>query len=164
MLKEYRKKRNFKRTTEPKGVRAASRDAPIFVIHEHDASHHHFDIRLEANGVLKSWAVPKGMPTATEKHLAVQTEDHPLAYADFKGIIPEGEYGAGRVKIHDRGIFENLTHNKYKKPITLIGGLRKGHILFRLQGKRYKNKVYTLHRFKKEGKKSLWLLLLVEKK
>ena len=169
MLKDYAKKRNFKRTTEPtskqsKSLKKSADHQPIYVIQEHHASHLHYDLRLESQGVLKSWAVPKGMPKSpSDRRLAIQTENHPLAYADFKGTIPEGEYGAGKVKIHDKGYFENLTHDKNHKPVSLKAGLTKGHIVFRLHGKRYKSKAFALHRFKRE-KADLWLLLFMESK
>src|SRR6266702_3440286 len=106
-LKTYIAKRDFSKTAEPKGgkplpkkVKGASR----FVIQKHDASRLHYDFRLEMDGVLKSWAVPKGLPWAQgEKHLAVEVEDHPLEYASFEGVIPEGQYGGGTVMLWDRG-------------------------------------------------------------
>jgi len=163
MLKEYEKKRDFKKTTEPKSEKSRKKKADetghLFVIQDHHASHHHYDLRLEHRGVLKSWALPKGMPKArAQKHLAVETEDHPLSYANFEGVIPEGQYGAGTVKIHDRGTFENLTHDKTYKPVPMTRSLKNGHVLFRLHGNRYKKKVYALHRFRQE-KKDLWLLI-----
>lgn len=131
-LKEYRKKRNFKKTSEPLGGKA-SKHKPIFVIQEHWASHFHYDFRLEAFGVLKSWAVPKGPPTEVgEKRLAVEVEDHPIAYATFKGQIPEGEYGAGTVKIWDHGYW--LPAEQIKKSLDA------GHLEFELHGKKLKGR------------------------
>src|SRR5215813_12124789 len=103
-LREYRRKRNFKATPEPAGKTARagrSRSTDLaFVIQKHDASRLHYDFRLEMEGTLKSWAVPKGIPFAHgEKHLAVQVEDHPLAYIDFEGTIPKGQYGGGTVMV-----------------------------------------------------------------
>lgn len=95
-LEEYERKRNFDRSGEPKPKRRASKGRPRFVIQKHDASSLHYDFRLEADGVLKSWAVPKGPSTdPRQKRMAQPTEDHPLDYADFEGVIPEGEYGPG---------------------------------------------------------------------
>jgi DNA ligase D-like protein (predicted 3'-phosphoesterase) len=101
-LEEYKAKRDFSKTPEPS--EGGGSEEPFFVVHDHYASSHHHDLRLLMDGTLKSWAVPKGVPEELKiKRLAVQTEDHPVAYADFHGIIPPGEYGAGKVEILDRG-------------------------------------------------------------
>lgn len=110
-LDEYLRKRDFSRTPEPVGVAQAGErnrgDGRIYVIQKHAASHLHYDLRLEKDGVLKSWAIPKEPPTSRGiKRLAIQTEDHPIEYADFEGVIPEGEYGAGTVEIWDKGTFD----------------------------------------------------------
>ena len=109
-LGEYKRKRDFKKTAEPAGgakARARKTRANRFIIQKHDASHLHYDFRLEMDGVLKSWAVPKGLPwVQAERHLAVEVEDHPIDYADFEGIIPEGQYGGGTVMVWDRGTYE----------------------------------------------------------
>ncbi len=107
-LKEYRAKRNFSRTPEPegKGKEGESKENLVYVIQKHRATHLHYDLRLEEEGVLKSWAIPKEPPlNPGVKRLAVETEDHPLGYEDFEGEIPEGEYGAGIVEIWDKGSY-----------------------------------------------------------
>jgi len=144
-LEPYKKKRNFKATPEPPGdVKEAPLPPRIFVVQEHHATHLHYDLRLESDGVLRSWAVPKGVPEQPgERHLAVETEDHPLEYARFAGTIPEGEYGAGEVKIWDSGIFEPLIWEKDKIEVVMKGD--------RLAGR------YVLVRFKKAGEKE-WLI------
>ncbi|MDY6788322.1 MAG: DNA polymerase ligase N-terminal domain-containing protein, partial [candidate division WOR-3 bacterium] len=101
-LKEYKDKRDLDKTDEPDN--SDSNSDKIFVIQRHDASNLHYDFRFAYNGVLKSWAVPKGVPKKSGvKHLAIRTEDHPLDYADFEGEIPEDQYGGGTVEIYDRG-------------------------------------------------------------
>ncbi len=123
---EYIKKRNFSKTPEPNWNIIENHDY-IFVVQEHNASHLHWDFRLALDGVLRSWAIPKEPPTEEGlKRLAIQTEDHPLEYANFEGIIPEGEYGAGTVKIWDRGVFELLERTSTKYDIILHGEKLKG--------------------------------------
>jgi len=123
-LEAYNSKRDFSKTTEPSGSQEfAGASNPRFVVQKHAASHLHYDFRLEMDGVLKSWAVPKGVPEQPGiRRLAVQTEDHPLDYIMFEGVIPDGEYGAGRVEIWDSGTF-NLTGIDSKKiEFQLKGG------------------------------------------
>ncbi len=125
-LTEYRGKRNFTRTAEPQGgEEPRTGGAPLFVVHKHDASSLHYDFRLEVDGVLKSWAVPKG-PSVNpkDKRLAVPTEDHPLDYADFEGVIPEGEYGAGTVLVWDTGTYERLADDREDDAAEALDGGR----------------------------------------
>ena len=156
-LDDYREKRDFFRTPEPPGERDAAAAHPIFVIQKHDATTLHYDFRLEADGVLKSWAVPKGPSLdPKEKRLAVPTEDHPLDYADFEGVIPVGSYGAGTVLVWDRGTYRNLTR-KGGRDVPVVEALRQGHISFRLDGEKVRGG-YALTRFR-TGKGEAWLLV-----
>ena len=127
-LETYKSKRTFSKTPEPVGKIKKSKDKKtIFVIHDHHASHHHFDLRLEMEGVLASWAVPKEPPIEKgTKRLAVQVEDHPLEYATFKGTIPEGNYGAGKVEIWDSGFYELKSKTNDKIEFKLNGKKLKG--------------------------------------
>jgi bifunctional non-homologous end joining protein LigD len=159
-LSEYRAKRDFTKTSEPSGVRRAKpHELPIFVVQEHHASHLHYDFRLEADGMLKSWAVPKE-PTIDPavKRLAVQVEDHPIGYATFEGTIPQGHYGGGTVKIWDHGTYESLMEQK-AQPRTATEAIKEGHIEFVMHGKRLKGK-FALIRMKPRGKgKPRWILI-----
>ncbi|MEO6445286.1 MAG: DNA ligase D [Gemmatimonadaceae bacterium] len=156
-LATYRKKRDFARTTEPKGgTRAkARRKALEFVIQKHDASQLHFDLRLELDGVMKSWAVPKGPCLDPKvKRLAMQVEDHPMEYSSFEGTIPEGEYGGGTVMIWDRGTYESDDGGGVA---ALRTGLRDGKLEVTLQGERVTG-AFTLVRMARGNGKE-WLLL-----
>src|SRR5438477_11385040 len=157
-LQAYRAQRNFRKTPEPGPRPGKAHRRPIFVIQEHHASRLHYDFRLEADGVLKSWAVPK-KPTldSSAKRLAVQVEDHPLEYAKFRGEIPEGEYGAGKVKIWDKGTYENLLANK-PRPETVTEAIKHGHVEVKLDGDRLKGS-FALVRMDgqhRAGKKDNW--------
>ncbi len=160
MLETYHHKRNFSKTPEPKGNLPKNHMVfPIFVIQEHHASHLHYDFRLEMEGVLKSWALPKGVPQKKgEKHLAILTEDHPIEYANFSGTIPSGQYGAGEVFIWDKGTFENLTHDPQQHIKNLANAFKDGHISICLHGKRLKNSYFVLQRVVL-SKKEQWILL-----
>ena len=137
-LGEYKKKRNFAATSEPeKGRRAASPAGFIYVIQKHAASRLHYDLRLEANGVLASWAVPKEPPLEPDvRRLAVRVEDHPLGYEKFEGVIPDGQYGAGRVEIWDSGTYRPVEASEGKLVIDISGRKLRGHYaLIRLKPK-----------------------------
>ncbi len=139
-LREYRRKRSFERTPEPDGAAEPRQvDGLRFVIQEHHARRLHWDLRLERDGVLFSWAVPKGLPPAPgENRLAVRTEDHPLSYLDFKGTIPEGEYGAGEMAIWDRGVYAEQKWTDDKVEVALLGERVRGlYALFRTDGNRW---------------------------
>ncbi|MCW3064106.1 MAG: ligase [Solirubrobacterales bacterium] len=135
-LTAYREKRHFGRTPEPAGSEATTSDAPRFVVHEHHARRLHWDLRLERDGVLVSWAVPKGIPDdPATNHLAVHTEDHPLGYLDFEGEIPRGEYGAGKILIWDRGTYEAEKFREDEVIVTFHGERLQGrYVLFRTRG------------------------------
>lgn len=149
-LSSYRKKRDFNKTSEPKGQRPASKKF-IYVVQKHQASHLHFDFRLALKGVLKSWAVPKGPSLhATEKRLAVEVEDHPLEYAKFEGTIPQGEYGGGAVMLWDRGTWEPLTDP--------VEGYQEGKLEFILHGEKLKGQ-WALVKMKTHGARPNWLLI-----
>src|SRR3569623_1998154 len=132
LLAEYNRKRDFKKTAEPAGKIAHSEGGNRFIVQKHEATRLHWDFRLEADGVLKSWAVTKGpSPDPDIKRLAVQTEDHPMAYAEFEGKIPEGEYGGGSVMLRDKGPWEPVPGKSAKD-------LEKGHLHYTLHGQRMK--------------------------
>jgi DNA ligase D-like protein (predicted 3'-phosphoesterase) len=136
---EYRRKRDFTRTPEPKGSskRKSRGRWPLFVIQQHSARSMHFDFRLEADGALKSWAVPKGPSTnPRDKRLAMPTEDHPLEYIDFEGVIPKGEYGAGPVIIWDRGVYENRSVDKRGREISVANAIDQGNVKVYLHGQK----------------------------
>ncbi len=126
MRAQYKKKRNFSETPEPKPRKPKSKQL-IYSIQKHSASHLHYDLRLERNGVLKSWAIPKEPPAkAGEKRLAVETEDHPVGYAFFEGEIPKGNYGAGKVEVWDRGSYEIIEEHANDLVIKISGKRLKG--------------------------------------
>ena len=134
-LTTYRRKRDFTRTPEPRPRRAKRAKRPRFVIQKHAASSLHYDLRLEAGGVMKSWAVPKGPSlNPADKRLAVPTEDHPISYNRFEGVIPRGEYGAGSVIVWDRGWYENLSD---ASPVRAVA---KGAITFFLHGRKLRGR------------------------
>ena len=136
-LEEYWKKRDFEKTNEPKGEEKTS-GGNIYVIQKHQARQLHYDLRLEMEGILKSWAVPKEPPTEKGvRRLAVQVEDHPLDYANFEGTIPEGEYGAGTVEIWDKGHYILKEKNEDKLVFEVKGNkLRGDYCLVRFKGRK----------------------------
>ncbi|HSO07045.1 MAG TPA: DNA polymerase ligase N-terminal domain-containing protein [Pelomicrobium sp.] len=159
-LAEYRRKRDFGKTSEPKGG-GRGRGGRRFVVQKHDASKLHYDFRLEVDGVLASWSVPKGPSTnPKDKRLAIQTEDHPLAYADFEGVIPEDEYGGGTVMVWDRGTYRNLRANKGKDSVGMADALDQGFLEVWLDGDKLEGG-YALKRTDK-GKKPRWLLIKMD--
>ena len=171
-LEDYQKKRNFDSTSEPKAESVSTRESSLreatpikskdmlkFVVHKHFASRLHFDLRLELDGVLKSWAVPKGPSiNPKDKKLAIMVEDHPLEYKDFEGIIPEGNYGAGKVYVWDYGTYHALdTDDMQQSSRILREGLEKGRMTFILNGEKLKGE-FALIRLKKASPKA-WLLI-----
>ncbi|MFO8078834.1 MAG: DNA polymerase ligase N-terminal domain-containing protein [Armatimonadota bacterium] len=164
-LEEYDRKRDFRRTKEPKTDDVEfdwADERPIFVIQQHDASTMHYDFRIEVNGLLKSWAVPKGPSTdPSEKRLAMPTEDHPLAYADFEGAIPEDEYGGGAVIVWDRGHYRNLKSEEEsdedEEPISVAEQVEDGHVTIWLEGEKLKGG-YALIKTG-SGDDTRWLLI-----
>lgn len=136
-LEKYRQKRDFDKTSEPKGEEKMG-EGNIYVIQKHDATHLHYDLRLEMDGVLKSWAVPKTPPTEPGiRRLAVEVEDHPIEYASFEGTIAEGEYGAGRVEIWDSGSYTLLERKENKITVDIHGKRLKGiYYLIRFKDKK----------------------------
>ena len=157
-LRTYKSKRNLDTSGEPStSVKSSQHKHPIFVIQKHDASHLHYDFRLEIEGTLKSWAIPKGPSTdPAEKRLAVETEDHPLAYATFEGVIPEGHYGAGPVIVWDTGTFDNIK-KKDNKLIPMQQCYKNGQIEIDLHGKKLNGGYALIRTAPAEEKK--WLLI-----
>jgi len=158
-LSLYNKKRNFSNTPEPAGKTKAPASKLSFVVQRHKASRLHYDFRLEIDGVLKSWAVPKG-PSLNpgDKRLAMMVEDHPYDYKDFAGTIPEGNYGAGIVEIWDRGQYTDLENStKANAEKNLRAGLKAGNLKFRLFGKKLQGE-FALVKLKGKEDNS-WLLI-----
>jgi DNA ligase D-like protein (predicted 3'-phosphoesterase) len=157
-LSEYRRMRRSRHSPEPRGRQRRRRGArrsgkqPRFVIQHHAARSDHYDFRLEIDGVLVSWAIPKGPSTnPTDRRMARRTEDHPLEYAEFEGVIPEGEYGAGGVIVWDHGTYANRTEYEMTRC------LGRGHLSFRLNGEKLHGG-YALTRIR-EGEDETWLLM-----
>lgn len=159
ILKKYKEKRDFKKTAEPKGKSKKIKDDLIFVVQKHSATNLHYDFRLELDGVLKSWAVPKGPSlNPKEKRLAMMVEDHPFDYKDFEGVIPEGNYGAGEVIVWDKGTYHSIETDDRKESIPLLKkGLEKGDLKITLHGEKL-NGQFALVNMKKP-KQNAWLLI-----
>jgi bifunctional non-homologous end joining protein LigD len=157
-LAEYRRKRDFTRTREPAGGRVRVGRQLAFVIQKHAASRLHFDLRLELDGVMKSWAVPKGPSLdPTVKRLAMQVEDHPIEYNKFEGTIPEGEYGGGTVMLWDRGTY-TAPGDEPDPEAVLRRGYEKGDFKFELHGKRLQGS-WVLVRIRRDEERRQWLLI-----
>jgi bifunctional non-homologous end joining protein LigD len=161
-LSEYRRKRDFKRTGEPKGGRPRKTTKLAYVIQKHAATRLHFDLRLELDGVMKSWAVPKGPSLdPSVKRLAIQVEDHPIEYNTFEGTIPRGEYGGGTVMVWDKGTYGPAVESDDPEE-TLREGFAKGDFKFVLRGKRLRGSwvlVRTRGRGGSKGGRDQWLLI-----
>jgi bifunctional non-homologous end joining protein LigD len=156
-LENYRKKRSFDQTPEPAGRLRRTGRKRMFVVQKHAASHLHYDFRLEIGGVLVSWAIPKG-PTLdpSSKRFATMTEDHPIEYAEFEGMIPEGHYGAGTVIVWDKGTFESEGDRSPEEQLA------KGELKILLEGKKLRGAFVLVHMGRHSGKpseKSRWLLI-----
>lgn len=161
-LRDYRERRDLDRSPEPPGQPRAPSERPIFVVQQHDASSMHFDVRIEADGVLASWAVPKGPSTDPgEKRLAVRTEDHPLDYADFEGHIPADEYGGGNVIVWDIGPYRNLTADDDGREVPVAEAIERGHLTVWLEGDKIHGG-YAFTRTKLRGEPKNWLLVKVD--
>jgi bifunctional non-homologous end joining protein LigD len=159
-LVEYRRKRDFARTTEPRGGRRTAARKLQYVIQKHAASHLHFDLRLELDGVMKSWAVPKGPSLDPAlKRLAMQVEDHPVEYNTFEGTIPQGEYGGGTVMVWDRGTYSYGGADDGDPVEALRRGYEKGDFKVELHGKRLKGSWVLVRTRRGDPKRAQWLLI-----
>jgi len=158
-LRAYHQKRNFAKTPEPAGGVPSSGQEPIFVIHKHAATRLHYDLRLEVEGVLKSWSVPRGPSSEpADRRLAVEVEDHPLDYRDFEGVIPKGQYGAGRVIVWDRGTYRNITDDP-QHPTPMARALEDGKVEIFFEGHKVRGG-YALIRMQRPGQaRNNWLLI-----
>jgi bifunctional non-homologous end joining protein LigD len=159
-LAEYRRKRDFSRTEEPAGGKARTGKKLAFVIQKHAASHLHYDLRLELDGVMKSWAVPKGPSLdPSVKRLAMQVEDHPIEYNTFEGTIPKGEYGGGTVMLWDRGTYTYGGSDEVDPVEGLRRGYGKGDFKFVLNGKRLQGSWVLVRTRRDEKGRAQWLLI-----
>jgi bifunctional non-homologous end joining protein LigD len=163
-IEEYNRKRHFDVTEEPKGeVKKRKAKQPVFVIQKHDASRLHYDLRLEVDGVMASWAVPKGPTLLTGiRRLAAHVEDHPISYNTFEGNIPEGEYGAGSVIIWDRGTYENIRESDEKPKRahkTMAQSIAEGKVEFFLHGEKLEGGFVLI---RTDEEKDQWLLMKMD--
>jgi len=159
-LRSYQSRRDFRATPEPKGRRVTcKKKLPVFVIQKHAARQLHYDLRLEIDGVLVSWALPKGPSlNPRQRRLAVRTENHPLEYAKFEGIIPEGQYGAGTVMVWDIGTYKNISERN-GRTITARTALKNGEIKFTLKGKKLEGNFVLIRTDYGDKKGEQWLLI-----
>jgi DNA ligase D-like protein (predicted 3'-phosphoesterase) len=161
-LEEYERKRDFSKTREPSGKGRkgkAKRRHPRFAFQKHSATSEHYDLRLEVDGVLASWAVPKGPSLdPRDKRLAMRTEDHPLEYLEWEGVIPEGEYGAGPMIVWDRGVFQNISETRRGEPMELAEAIKKGDVKLFMLGEKIKG-AYALVRTGPPSDRESWLLI-----
>jgi DNA ligase D-like protein (predicted 3'-phosphoesterase) len=164
-LAEYERKRDFSKTAEPsgKGTKArkgkAKRRHPRFAFQKHSATSEHYDLRLEVDGALASWAVPRGPSLdPRDKRLAMRTEDHPLEYLEWEGVIPEGSYGAGPMIVWDRGVFQNISETRRGEKLELADAIEKGDVKIFMLGEKIKG-AYALVRTSDPGDREQWLLI-----
>src|SRR5690606_11643980 len=159
-LEVYNQKRNFKETAEPEGKKSRGGKKLHFVVQRHAASRLHYDFRLEVDGVLKSWVIPKGPSlNASDKHLAMMVEDHPLEYRTFEGTIPQGNYGAGEVEIWDKGYYVPLTQGKGENPNKVMREeFNNGSLKFVLHGEKLQGE-FALVKIKDAKQENAWLLI-----
>jgi DNA ligase D-like protein (predicted 3'-phosphoesterase) len=163
-LAEYERKRDFTKTREPGAKRKGSKRAPKrrhprFSFQKHAATSLHYDLRLEVDGVLASWAIPKGPSLdPRDKRLAMRTEDHPLEYLEWEGEIPKGSYGAGEMIVWDRGVYENISETRRGEKLSMEEALEKGDVKIFLLGEKVKG-AYALVRTGPAGEREKWLLI-----
>jgi DNA ligase D-like protein (predicted 3'-phosphoesterase) len=162
-LAEYERKRDFSKTKEPSGRRkskgGAKRKHPRFAFQKHSATSEHYDLRLEVDGALASWAIPKGPSLdPRDKRLAMRTEDHPLEYLEWEGVIPEGSYGAGPMIVWDRGVFQNISETRQGQPMDLDVAISKGDVKLFMLGEKIRG-AYALVRTGPPSDREKWLLI-----
>lgn len=165
-LDEYERKRDFSKTSEPRAKRAKrgkkgvpKRRHPRFAIQKHSATSLHYDLRLEVGDALASWAVPKGPSLdPRDKRLAMRTEDHPLDYLSWEGVIPKGEYGGGEMIVWDRGVYENISKTRSGREMTIEEAIEKGDVKVFLLGEKVRGP-YALVRTSDPGDREQWLLI-----